>query len=73
MTNLMRWISRSVFHAQAAAESLPPLFEHIDATGLGATDFRASAAMRLDPMELEDFCETLPAYVRGNARNGEGW
>lgn len=66
MTKLMRWISRSVFHAQPFAHSgMGPSVAHIDARDMAPTEFRASDAMILDDVSFEDFCETLPAFVRG--------
>ena len=80
MTNLMRWISRSVFRAAARAKSAHEgSFEYVDAARLGATDFRASATMRFEGAEFDDFCETLPSFtaaplgrkspIRGAARS----
>ena len=64
MTNLMRWISRSVFRTPAHDEpAAMGSFEYIDAATLGAADFRASATMRLDGPTLLDFSETLPAIA----------
>jgi hypothetical protein len=72
MTNLMRWISRSVFHAHGHEDDAPApaSFERVDASGLAATDFRASDAMRLNGVSLDDFCETTPAFVRSTASGG---
>jgi hypothetical protein len=62
MTTLMRWIS--MFRASVRAEPAGKgSFEYIEAASLGATDFRASATMRLDGPTLLDFSETLPAIA----------
>jgi hypothetical protein len=64
MTNLMRWISQSMFHVvgePAARQSV----DHVDGTRLADTDFWASASMRFDATPLDDFCETLPAFSLG--------
>lgn len=64
MTNLMRWISQSMFHVAgepAARESL----DHVDGANLPAAGFWASASMRFDDTPLEDFCETLPTFSLG--------
>ena len=61
MTNLIRWISQSMSHVvgnPSARESI----DRVDGARLAATDFWASASMRLDDTPLDDFRETLPAF-----------
>jgi hypothetical protein len=66
MTNLMRWISQSMFHV-AAEPPAPQSVDHVDATRLAETEFWASASMRFDDTPLDDFCETLPSFSLGSA------
>jgi len=65
MTNLMRWISQSMFHV-AAEPAERQSVDHVDGTRLADTGFWASASMRLDDTPLDDFCETLPAFSLGS-------
>jgi hypothetical protein len=65
MTNLMRWISRSMFHV-AAERAARQSVDHVDAAHLADTDFWASTAMRFDDTPLDDFCETLPTFSLGS-------
>jgi hypothetical protein len=65
MTNLMRWISQSMFHL-AAERGGRESVDHVDGTRLADTDFWASSSMRLDDTPLDDFCETLPAFSLGS-------
>jgi len=64
MTNLIRWISQSVFHATGEAVARPSV-DHVDGARLPETHFWASASMRFDDTPLDDFCETLPAFSLG--------
>ena len=64
MTNLIRWISQSMFHP-AAERAGRESVDHVDGARLADTDFWASSSMRLDNTPLDDFCETLPAFSLG--------
>ena len=65
MTNLMRWISQSMFHV--VGEPAPrQSVDHVDGARLAETDFWASASMRFDDTPLDDFCETLPTFSLGS-------
>ena len=64
MTNLMRWISRSVLHV--VGERTRPSVDHVDGAHLADTDFWASASMRFDDTPLDNFRETLPAFPLGS-------
>ena len=66
MTNLIRWISQSMFFA-AGEPAARPSVDHVDGARLADTDFWASASMRFDDTPLDDFCETLPAFSLGSA------
>ena len=66
MTNLMRWISRSMFRVVGEAAARPSV-DHVDGTHLADTDFWASASMRFDDTPLDNFCATLPRFPLGSA------
>ena len=68
MTNLIRWISQSMFHlaAERGERGGRESVDHVDGTRLADTDFWASSSMRLDDTPLDDFCETLPAFSLGS-------
>jgi hypothetical protein len=71
MTNLIRWISQSMFFA-AGEPAARPSVDHVDGARLGETDFWASASMRFDDTPLDDFCETLPSFSLGSAGRSRG-
>ena len=64
---MLRWLTQGVHHLYTGArgESDPrPTFEHVDSARLGSSGFHASASMGL----LDDFAETMPAYVLSQSR-----
>lgn len=67
MPNLLQWIARGLSRPQPKQRpsdaDKQPEFEQVDGRQLDASDFRSSAAMRLDqsPARPIEFSDTLPA------------
>lgn len=68
MPNLLQWIARGLSRQEPKQRpsdtEKQPEFEQVDGRQLHASDFRSSAAMRLDQSPAAgpiDFSDTLPA------------
>lgn len=75
MQGVLRWFTQGLGRRGRArtAQDNDTAFEHVDSARLGASDFHASASMRVDTPAATDFAQTLlthaPSLPRPRARS----